>query len=130
MVSMAGVLAFLGGAKRWCNPETFKALGVAIAAVCLLTGAVLLFGAGGAGREAKVNWRWLQKLTAINQKRAIAQMELANEVASAANQARLNAEFERNQATFRAIALEQEIAKLKNDPEIYTRDERRRLFKR
>lgn len=130
LTGLAGAaLGIFGGAKRWLNGEALKALSFAIAAVCILVGCALLYGAGGSATEAKVNWRWLNKINAAN-------AENAN--ARAASEARMKqaAEHERDVALqeLKAVAdskadLEAELATLKDNPVVFTRDERRRLYK-
>lgn len=127
---VAGAFGLFGGAKRWLNGEAGKALGFAIVAVCVLAGCVLLYGAGGAGREAKVNWRWLQQITAINRDRALKDAANQREIAEASSEAERKALAELRAALESKADLERELAKLKDNPVVYTRDERRRLFAR
>jgi uncharacterized protein HemX len=130
MITGAGLMAALAGARRWLNAEAGKALMVAIVAVAVLIGAVMIYGAGGSATEAKVNWRWLQQITNANRlkaERRAADMAARAEKSAEAQQ---RAERERDAALERATALERDLAALgAADAIVISREERRRLFK-
>ena len=127
---LAGALGLFGGAQRWINAETGKAVCIAIVSVSVLLGCVLIFRAGGTGREATVNWRWLQRITAANLKTAERQAADQKAIAEASSAAEIKALAELRAALESKADLERELAKLKDNPIVYTRDERRRLFAR
>lgn len=122
--------AILGGARRWLNKEALMAVAVSVAAIVAVVGLAMLYRAGGSATEAKVNWRWLQQITA--QKERLAQRRAADMAARAEKsaEAQERAERERDAAIDRAAALERELAKLgAADAVVISREERRRLFR-
>lgn len=127
---LATVPAWFSGAKRWFNGEALKSVSIALAAVVALLGFVLLYLAGGSATEAKVNWRWLHQIATSNVQRAERVARHNKAVADAASLERDTA-LETLKAVMDSKAkLEAELATLKENPTVFTRDERRRLFKR
>lgn len=129
-MTWAGVVAGFRGAGRWLNAEAGKALMVAIVAVAVLIGAVMIYGAGGSATEAKVNWRWLQQVANANRVKAERRAADMAAMAEKSAEAQQRAERERDAALERATALERDLAALgAADAIVISRDERRRLFK-
>ena len=119
---------WIAGAKRWLNPEAAKALAIAIVGVCVVVGAVLLYGAGGSSGAAKRDAAWLTRFNAgmasVYQRRT-AQAERA---AQAASVERERYESERDDAIERVAKLERDLAAMKDNPIVFTRDERRAVM--
>ena len=117
------------GAGRWLNAETAKALSIAIVATAVLLGCVMLFRAGGSGREAKVNWRWLQQITALNLKRAKKQAADNAAMAQATDAERARIAADHRLTIEHVAALERQLAAYKDNPVAYPRDLARSLNK-
>lgn len=135
MFSVAGAIAFLANAKRWLTKETAAALGsmvvISVAVVAVVAGLTMLYGAGGAASEARVNWRWLYQLNTVSRKHAEDEAARNKRIADAASTELAKVSMDLRAATDARIALEREIAALKDGKRIiYSLDERRRLFKR
>lgn len=116
-----GLLAFLAGAKRWFNPEMAKAFSLVVVALICVMGLSLVFGAGQSAGSAKRDVSWLSKLNAANVLHARYQARLAARTADAAEEARLAAEKDRDEAIARSAAIAAELAKLTGDPIVYPR---------
>lgn len=133
MLISTNILTFLAGARRWFHKGTAIAAAAALGAVVLLlagwVAVAAIYGAGGAASEAKVNWRWLQQLTAQNLKRAQEQARAQAAAAAAANAALEATREELRTQAERRIGLERALAALKDNPELYTLEERMRFFK-
>ena len=113
---MLTALSFLAGAKRWFNADTLKALSIAIAAVVCLAAFVLLFKAGGAAKEASVNWKWLQQISELNRKRAERVAAIERNIAQATAIERDAALVQLQMEADRAADLERQLAALKDNP--------------
>lgn len=130
---MLAILTFLAGAKRWLTKETAHAVatasGVVVVAIAVFGAVAAIYGAGGAASEARVNWRWLYKITQANAKHAKEEAEVNARAAAAAAEELGRVMSELDAVRDARLALEREIAALKDNPQIYSLDERRRLFK-
>lgn len=134
MLTLASVWTFLSGAKRWLTAETSKAIltaiGVVGLALAVYAGIAAIYGAGGAASEARVNWKWLYEITQANEKHAKQAAEVSARAAAAAEDELVRVKSELEKMREARLTLEHELSVLKDNPQIYTRDERRRLFPR
>ena len=107
------------GAKRWINPEFFKALGTAIAVLIVCLFLASMWGkaeqAGGAKKDAS----WMQRINAGMAKAFQQRAEKAAVAARAAELERDKLQEERDQAVARAAAIAAELARLQGDPVVY-----------
>lgn len=130
----SSIVTFLGGARRWLRKETAAALGSVIGAALLagvvVLGIYMIYGAGKIGAEAKTNWRWLYRISQTNRKAAEAEAERVQRVLEVTRTELNKAQDELRDAQEARVQLEAELAKMQDNPVIYSRDERRRLFKR
>lgn len=119
---MTGFLAMFAGAKRWINPEFFKALGTAVAVLIVCLFLASMWGkaeqAGGAKKDAS----WMQKINAGIAKVYKARAEKAQIAALAADQQREQLEAERDEAVARAAAIAAELARLQGDPVVFPKE--------
>lgn len=130
----ASAVTFLGGAKRWLRKETAAALGSVLGAALLaglvVLGGYMIYGAGKNGAEARVNWRWMYRIAQTNKKAAEEDAARAQRVLEVTQTELTKAQQELRDAQEARVELERELADMKDNPILYTRDERRRLFKR
>lgn len=133
MLILSNILNFISGARRWFNRQAVHGLaavgGVLALAVVFGLGSVLIYGAGGAAKEAVVNWRWLYKLSRASEANAKINAEKQRRAAQAAASELSRAREALRSATEARIQLERELAAMKSNPQLYTFDERKRLFK-
>lgn len=129
MFSATAIWAFLGGAKRWFTKEAGAAALVAVAVLAVIIGLACIRSDIKSGAEARVNWKWLTQLSELKRKRAERNAEINRNVAAAAAAERDAALKNLKDALESKTRLEAELATLKDNPVLYTRDERRRLFK-
>lgn len=129
----ASIVSVLAGARRWINTEAGKALAATGLAVVLagivVAAGVAMFGVVTSGAESRVNWRWLQQITEINRKAAAARAEKEERMRLAVESERDTALVALRDEIDARVRLEREIAALKENRVILSREERRRLFK-
>src|SRR5690349_5375743 len=108
----AKALGFKDAAARFLNGQTLAALGIAVALVAVLIGAVLLYGAGGSGAVAK----WQSQLMTSRLVATLRERKAQREADARAATERQNlVELIRDQSQH-AASLEQEIARLTENP--------------
>lgn len=131
-MGLTAIFGFLANARRWFNREAAAAVGGTIAAIvlalALALGVVAIYGAGGAAKEAVVNWRWLHSLSQSNLRHTVEQAARARRSAQAANEELARARTALDASNEARVALEQELGALKDNPIIYSLEERERLF--
>lgn len=129
----ASIVSVLAGARRWINTEAGKALAATGLAVVLagivVAAGVAMFGVVTSGAESRVNWRWLQQITELNRKAAAARAEKEERMRLAVESERDTALVALRDEIDARVRLEREIAALKENRVILSREERRRLFK-
>jgi len=129
----ASIVSVLAGAGRWINTEAGKALAATGLAVVLagivVAAGVAMFGVVTSGAESRVNWRWLQQITELNRKAAAARAEKEERMRLAVESERDTALVALRDEIDARVRLEREIAALKENRVILSREERRRLFK-
>ena len=129
----ASIVSVLAGARRWINTEAGKALAATGLAVVLagivVAAGVAMFGVVTSGAESRVNWRWLQQITEINRKAAAARAEKEERMRLAVESERDTALVALRDEIDARVRLEREIAALKENRVILSREERRSLFK-
>lgn len=126
---MTAIWAFLGGAKRWFTKEAATAALVAVAVLAVIIGLACIRSDIKSGAEARVNWKWLTQLSEIKRKSAERSAEQQRNIAIAATAAREAALINLKDALESKAELEAALAAMKENPELYSRDERRRYFK-
>lgn len=130
MLSFAAIAAFFSGAKRWFNREAIFALAIGAAVLAVVLGVAAVHGAGKSAGGAAAKAGWLSKINAWNVMQAQRRARMAAQAAEAEAQAREVAEKALEAERVWRLALEAELAKVKDDPEIFSADERRKLFRR
>lgn len=129
MFEIATIWSFLSGAKRWFTKETLLAVVASIVALAIVIGFACIFSDIKSGAEARVNWKWLTQLSEIKRKSAERNEKRQKAIAEATAIERDMAIATLKETLESKATLEAELAKLKDNPVVYTRDERRRLFK-
>lgn len=119
---MTGFLAMLAGAKRWINPEFFKALGTALAVLIVCLFLASMWGKAEQSGGAKKDASWMQRINAGIAKAYKARAERAAVSARAAEIERDKMQEERDQAVERDAAIAAELARLQGDPVVFPKE--------